>query len=241
MPESAPLPALKSQQERMESARLDNFVDGAFAFAITLLVISGASLPQNVAALEHALRGVPAFAACFAQLAWFWYAHVRWRDSVRLTDSASMLLSLLLVFFALIFVFPLHLVFGALFYGVSKGELSAGSYSTPSGFGLHDTAALFVCYGLSFACMAGTLCALYVHGVRVISGGSRDESIRLRVKAATWGFVATIGVLSMLMAIFLPARAGWIVGVPGFSYSLLSFTGPLAHHYRKHLETALPS
>ena len=225
----------------MESARLDNFVDGAFAFAITLLVISGASLPQNVAALEHALRGVPAFAACFAQLAWFWYAHVRWRDSVRLTDSASMLLSLLLVFFALIFVFPLHLVFGALFYGVSKGELSAGSYSTPSGFGLHDTAALFVCYGLSFACMAGTLCALYVHGVRVISGGSRDESIRLRVKAATWGFVATIGVLSMLMAIFLPARAGWIVGVPGFSYSLLSFTGPLAHHYRKHLETALPS
>jgi uncharacterized membrane protein len=241
MPDVTPQAILETRQERTESARLDNFVDGAFAFAITLLVISGASLPQNVAALEHALRGVPAFAACFAQLAWFWYAHVRWRDSVRLTDSTSLLLSLLLVFFALIFVFPLHLVFGAMFHGISHGELSTGSYSTAAGFGLHDTAALFVCYGLSFACMAGTLCALYVHGVRAADGRTRDESVRLRVKAATWGFVATIGVLSMLMAMILPARAGWVVGVPGFSYLLLSLTGPVTHHYRKHLEATLPS
>ena len=241
MLESTPTAALETRQERTESGRLDNFVDGAFAFAITLLVISGASLPQNVAALEHALRGVPAFAACFAQLVWFWHAHVRWRDSVRLTDRVSLLLSLLLVFFALIFVFPLHLVFGSLFYGVSNGALSAKSSQIPVGFSLHDTAALFVCYGLSFACMAGTLCALYVHGVRVISRGTRDESILLRVKAATWGFATMVGVLSMLMAIFLPAQAGWIVGVPGFSYFLLSFTGPLAHHYRKHLEAASPS
>ena len=241
MPESTPPIVPETRQERTESARLDNFVDGAFAFAITLLVISGASLPQNVAALEHALRGVPAFAACFAQLAWFWHAHVRWRDSVRLTDSTSLLLSLLLVFFALIFVFPLHLVFGGLFYGVSNGGLSGGFSSSDASFILHDTAALFICYGLSFACMAGTLCALYVHGVRAADGRTREESMRLRVKAATWGFVTIIGVLSMLMAIFLPARAGWVVGVPGFSYFLLSFTGPVAHHYRKHLEATLPS
>lgn len=112
MPEANVSTYREARSQRAEGARLDNFVDGAFAFAVTLLLISGATLPRDVAALEYALRGVPAFAACFAQLAWFWHAHVRWRDNVRLTDRSSLLLSLLLVFFALIFVFPLHLVQG---------------------------------------------------------------------------------------------------------------------------------
>jgi len=81
---------MDSRRERTESARLDNFVDGTFAFAITLLVISGTSLPKDIATLEHALRGIPAFAACFAQLAIFWHGHVRWRDSVRLADRTSL-------------------------------------------------------------------------------------------------------------------------------------------------------
>ena len=68
MPDPTPSTGAEARRERAESARLDNFVDGAFAFAITLLVISGADLPKDVAALEHAPRGIPAFAACFALL-----------------------------------------------------------------------------------------------------------------------------------------------------------------------------
>src|SRR6185312_11758971 len=71
MPEPSVSSEFEVRRERTESARLDNFVDGAFAFAITLLLISGATMPRDVAALEHALLGVPAFAVCFAQLAWF--------------------------------------------------------------------------------------------------------------------------------------------------------------------------
>jgi hypothetical protein len=40
-----PATGITARHERSQSERLDNFVDGAFAFAITLLVISGASLP----------------------------------------------------------------------------------------------------------------------------------------------------------------------------------------------------
>jgi len=90
MPEPSVPSETEVRRERTESARLDNFVDGAFAFAVTLLVISGASLPKDIAALEHALRGIPAFAACFGQLAIFWHGHVRWRDSVRLADRTSL-------------------------------------------------------------------------------------------------------------------------------------------------------
>ena len=39
--------------------RLDQFVDAAFGFAVTLLVISGAQ-PENLKDLQAALRNIPA-------------------------------------------------------------------------------------------------------------------------------------------------------------------------------------
>lgn len=224
---------MDSRRERTESARLDNFVDGAFAFAITLLVINGASLPRDVDALEHALRGVPAFAACFAQLVFFWHGHVRWRDAVRLADRTSLYLSLLLVFFALIFVFPLHLVFAGLLNGLSGGALSpdVSSFTGSS----HGIAALFICYGTSFACMAGTLALLYRHAAAAEAREHRPDAIPLRVDMVVWGYYAAVGVFSTLLALALPVRIGWFTGLPGFSFFLLSFTGLVANRYREHL------
>ncbi|MGH8214558.1 MAG: TMEM175 family protein [Rhodanobacteraceae bacterium] len=240
MPEP-PTPAeTDAVREPAEGARLDNFVDGAFAFAITLLVISGAGLPKDVAALEHALRGIPAFAACFGQLAFFWFGHVRWRDTVRLIDTTSMWLSLLLVFFALIFVFPLHLVFAGLFSSVTGSTLSP-DFTSATGNAIGDTAALFVCYGLSFACMAGTLAALYWHGLRARTRNGLTEAIGPRLRVVLWGYVAAVGLLSTLMALVLPAHMGAVDGLPGFAYFLLAFLGPILHFYRKRLTTRLPS
>lgn len=235
MPQPTPLTATESRHERSESARLDNFVDGAFAFAITLLVISGANLPASVAALEHALRGIPAFALCFLQLAWFWHGHVQWRDAVHLTDSASLRLSLLLVFFALIFVFPLHLVYAGLANGMSGGALSPGiSVFTTEPRG---ASALFVVYGLSYACMAGTLAALHRHGARMLVQPAREETIAVRKWAVIWAYVAAVGLLSALLALCL---RGSLVGIAGASYGLLGLIGPIAKHYRKRLESRLP-
>lgn len=234
MPEANVSTYREARSQRAESARLDNFVDGAFAFAITLLLISGASLPRDVAALEYALRGVPAFAACFAQLAWFWHAHVRWRDSVRLTDRSSLLLSLLLVFFALIFVFPLHLVYAGMFNGGSGGILSPDVTT----FARHNQgiAALFVCYGLSYACMAGTLAALYRHGARTATWMDGPAVTAVRVWSVIWAYVAAVGLLSALLALVMPLR--WN-GLAGSAYFLLVFIGLISSRYRKGLK-ALP-
>ena len=228
--------AMDSRRERTESARLDNFVDGAFAFAITLLIISGGSLPKDVDALERALRGIPAFAACFALLALFWHGHVLWRDTLRLTDRTSLLLSLLLVFFALIFVFPLHLVFASLFNGLSDGWLSPD-------FGLTGTRglqAMFIVYGVSFTCMAGTLALLYLHGVRAGAPTGRAEAISLQLQVVRWGFFAAIGALSIVLALALPFRNSVVTGLPGFSYFLLSFTGLVMNLYKKRRAGKLP-
>lgn len=236
----APLPTQnQARHERTESARLDNFVDGAFAFAITLLIISGGGLPTSIAALEHALRGVPAFAACFAQLALFWHGHVRWRDTVRLTDGTSLRLSLLLVFFALIFVFPLHLVFSAFFYAVTRGALSPefqfGGQIVPS------MTALFVCYGLAYTCMAGTLALLFRHGVRT-SQLAREDAIAARITLLIWAFAAAVGLASTVIALALSATGSVaLIGfISGSTYGLLGLRGMLANRYRKLLEARLP-
>ena len=232
--------AAEARHERTESARLDNFVDGAFAFAITLLVIGGASLPKSVSAFEHALLGAPAFAACFAQLALFWHGHVRWRDTVRLTDGASLRLSLLLVFFALIFVFPLHLVFASFFNGLTGGVLSPDFAAANAN--LDSLVTLFVCYGLSFACMAGTLALLFRHGLRS-SALPREQATSARISLLVWSCCAVVGMLSTLIALsaLLIPNKGWVVGLAGLCYVLLAFTGVLARRYRHHLATTLPT
>lgn len=232
MPDVSPPMAIEVRAERSESARLDAFVDGAFAFAITLLVISGASLPKNFAALEYALRGVPAFAACFAQLAFFWHGHVRWRDSVRLTDRTGLVLSLVLVFFALIFVFPLHLVFASFFSSVTGGWLSPDF--ALGGVTIGALAALFVCFGLSFACMAGTLALLFRHGARHARLPA-PERTAARVATATWGYCALVGLASTVIALVALAGAAWLIAVAGFLYALLGCTGIIAGWTRKRL------
>lgn len=234
MAETSVPTAMDSRRERTENARLDNFVDGAFAFAVTLLVISGASLPKDIATLEHALRGIPAFAACFAQLAIFWHGHVRWRDSVHLTDRASLLLSLLLVFFALIFVFPLHLVYASFFSAITHGWLSPDL--AVSSVDLQALAALFACYGLSYACMAGTLALMFRHAAR--SGDlTRANAISVRVSVASWAYYAGVGLLSALIAVSaFAAGTEWLIAIAGFSYALLGFTGGIANRYRARIE-----
>jgi hypothetical protein len=236
MPRVEPATALAAQHARRQSGRLDNFVDGAFAFAITLLVISGASLPRTVAALVEALRGVPAFAVCFLQLVLFWHGHVSWRETFDLTDRRSLQLSLLLVFFALIFVFPLHLVYASFFNGISGGVLSRDFVRSADGTTVHSLKVLFACYGLSYACMGGTLAMLFRHGARTVGSLAAGEAISARVQALVWTCYAIVGLLSTLIA--LCARdggSGWPIALAGFSYALLGFTGLLTSRYRKRL------
>ena len=98
--------------------RLETFVDAAFAFAITLLVVGGGdNIPANYQQFIHAMQQVPAFGLCFASLAFFWYAHYTWSRRFGLEDTPSTVLSLLLIFVILIFVYPLKAVYAGAFNG----------------------------------------------------------------------------------------------------------------------------
>lgn len=102
------------RQRGLAATRLEAFCDAAFAFSVTILVISTGGVPGSYAELLDALRDVPAFAASFAAIAGFWAAHRMWSQRYGLEDRTSTFLSLAMVFVMLIYVYPLKMVFGAL-------------------------------------------------------------------------------------------------------------------------------
>ena len=59
-----------------KSTRVEAFVDAAFAFALTLLVIAGDSIPASVGELLKALKSLPAYALGFLLILKFWTEHV---------------------------------------------------------------------------------------------------------------------------------------------------------------------
>jgi uncharacterized membrane protein len=203
--------------------RLEAFVDAAFAFAVTLLVISIDSIPQSLDELLQALKGVPAFAASFAQLALFWYLHVRWSRRFGLDDLPATLLSLALVFLVLVFVYPLKLLAGLFFRWVTGGWLPAPAELQ----GMSDLMMIFVVYGLMFASLSLCIARLYAHALRrhAVLGLSDEENAATAGDVASWHFATFVGLLSILLALLMPEDAPmWAMGAPGLVYILMNLS-----------------
>ena len=83
-----------------QMTRIETFTDAAFAFAVTLLVVSIDAIPSSYNDLVLALQGVPAFAISFALLFMFWHAHHDWSRRYGLNDFLTVVLSGVLVFLA---------------------------------------------------------------------------------------------------------------------------------------------
>jgi uncharacterized membrane protein len=221
--------SLIEHREGIEAGRLDMFVDGAFAFTLTLLVIGRDAVPVSAQELLHMLGGIPAFAASFSMMAFFWHGHVRWRRHSLRADGRGLLLSLLLVFFALIFVYPLHMMFSSLFSAIDPG-------GRPDGFALSEMGnlrALYVCYGVAFTCMAGTLALLFRHAARVAQREARSP-LQARLEQLSWTVPTVLGLLSALLALALPVSAPPLLwSLPGWLYALMFLIGPLTSRFRR--------
>ena len=207
--------------------RLETFVDAAFAFSLTLLVIFFNELPDTVAELRDALRRVPTFAVCFVLLAMFWAAHNRWSRRYGLDDTRSTVLSLALVLVVLVFVYPLRMVTSA---GLSL--LTAGWVPNElGGLGsnwLLDLQTVFMVYALGFGLMSGLAWQLNAHALRrgdalALDAHERYETIsEIGIHRIMTGAAAASVVLSLLVLAWPPARSfGVLVGAPMWAYAAM--------------------
>jgi uncharacterized membrane protein len=215
--------------------RLEAFVDAAFAFSVTLLVISGDRIPSSVDQLIQALKQLPAYAASFLLIMSFWSSHVRWSQRYGLDDAFARRLSLLLVFLVLIFVYPLKMVFASFFNAMTGGYL-------PTNFAVNqytDIPAMFITFAIAFGSMGAVMVILYWHAwrQRVALKLSYNEIQETKISMVRWLWVPVFALISFVLAVLIPPtpESGWWVGLPGFIYFGQNILQPLTRIYlRKH-------
>lgn len=209
------------RQRGLEMTRLETFTDAAFAFAVTLLVISGDGIPGSYAELIHALKGSPAFAASFATIAAVWAGHRSWSRRYGLEDTSTTLISLALIFVMLIYVYPLKMVFGALFAWISGGWL-------PADFRLdswYELLGLFRIYGIGFVVLNLLMAGLYARAMRATDELRLDimERRSTRAEIVSYMVLAATGAVSVLWATLLPPQ---VAVYAGFVYATLCISMP---------------
>jgi Endosomal/lysosomal potassium channel TMEM175 len=196
----------------LEMTRLETFIDAAFAFAVTTMVIAAEHVPDNITALLDAFRNVPAFVASVAILGIFWRGHWKWSRRYGLEDGVSILISWALLVTILIYIYPLKAIFGSMFYLLSDGHLGR-----PLGIRADGQArALFAIYAMGFTALGLEILLLYLRAWK-LRGPLRlnaREQFLTRAELSGWCIPLAVGIVAFVLALTLPGRhfswSGWI-------------------------------
>src|SRR2546423_3247587 len=109
------LPRLRGFRLRgIAMTRLETFIDAAFAFAISMLVIAAQQIPDDIASLLAAFKNVPTFICSIAVLGIYWRGHWLWGRRYGLEDSPSVLICWSMIITILIFFYPPKAIFGGM-------------------------------------------------------------------------------------------------------------------------------
>ena len=213
------------RQRGDQVTRLETFVDAAFAFAVTLLVVSFDAMPSSFAELHEALRRLPAFLAGFAILAMFWHAHHRFSRRFGLEDATVIFATMALVAATLFYVYPLRMVMSAAM-GFFTGGWASSEFQVRS---FTEFRLIFVIYGVGFAVLAALILWLNLHALRRAEHLQLDAAERMaaRSEVAMQGVLIASAVLSILTALVIPPNKVWMQAVPGMAYGLLGIVMPL--------------
>ena len=189
-----------------EISRLEGFSDAVFAFAVTLLVVS-LEVPRTFHELMEVMQGFVAFGICFALLANVWFHHYRYFRRYGLQTPWAVFLNCSLLFFVLLYVYPLKFLFVEILQGT--GKIEPGEVRT-----------LFVIYGGGYAAVFLVFALLYLHAWRRRTALELNavEQLKTRHSLVDHSAMVLVGLASAALALTLPMR--W-VGLAGYFYFVI--------------------
>jgi hypothetical protein len=207
------LPRLKGFRLRgLEMTRLETFIDAAFAFAVTMMVIASEHVPDDINALLAAFKHVPAFLASVVVLGIFWRGHWTWSRRYGLEDGVSIFISWALLATILIYIYPLKAIFESMFYLLSDGR-------SGQALGVRNETqdrSIFAIYAIGFTAIAVEIVLLYLRAwkLREPLRLNARERFMTRADLMGWSVPATVGMIALVLALTLPASqvswSGWI-------------------------------
>ncbi len=212
-------------------SRLETFVDAAFAFGVTMLVISAGSMPSSMPELIAALHRVPTFGVCFLLLMMLWWAHNQWSRRFGIETGNTACLSLLFVFVMLVWIYPLRIVFGGAMHFFTRRWVPMEIELTSSA----DLQTCFQIYGVGFGALNAILWALNRKALRMKDELELDtvEVLETRRAIGVHAIHAAVATFSVFLTFFLvDAQSIW-VALPGFAY-VLTGVAMSWHHARFH-------
>jgi Endosomal/lysosomal potassium channel TMEM175 len=213
------LPRLRGFRLRgIAMTRLETFIDAAFAFAISMLVIAAQQIPDNIQALLAAFKNVPTFVCCIAVLGIYWRGHWLWSRRYGLEDSLSILISWALIVTILIFIYPLKAIFGAMWNLISNGQVGQP-------FSLHTTESqvrtIFAIYAIGLIALSAEIVLLYLRAwqLREPLRLNARERFMTRGELTGWSIPVSVGLVSLVFSFTLPIeKIGWC----GWVYFLMA-------------------
>ncbi|MDX1499345.1 MAG: TMEM175 family protein [Woeseiaceae bacterium] len=208
------------RQRGEEMTRLETFTDAAFAFAVTLLVVGGGdSVPDSYSDMVAAMKQVPAFAASFANIMFFWYAHHVWSRRFGLENAGAMFLSLLLVFVVLIYVYPLKAIYSGAIEFFTAGYLPS-FFSIGS---LDDLRTMFVIFGVGYFSLSAVIVLLNRHALKCRDRLqlSELEVFDTQTTVRVWIINMIVPAGSIVLALTLPGPLLFLAGMFYASFGVL--------------------
>ncbi len=195
-----------------EVTRLESFSDAVFGFALTLLVVS-LDVPKNFDDLLNTMRGFPAFAVCFILLALIWNSHYKFCRRYGLQDTTARVLTCVLLFLVLFYVYPLKFLFS-----ISFNDMIFGGGANAVPMTAAQVSTLLVIYGLGFAAVYLALTILYLHAWRLREPLELNELEKFDTRYIIYRLLLLVGV--GLIAAALASRRSTLKW-SGYSYFLL--------------------
>ncbi len=216
---------------RHDVSRLEAFSDAAFAFALTLLVVS-LNVPRSYDELMRLLQGSLSFACCFALLFWIWHEHNLFFRRYGLQDGLTVFLNGVLLFVVLFYVYPLKFMFDSMF-----AQMIPGAHPDLTRMTLPQLSRASSVYALGFIVLFVMFALLYRHAYhrREQLGLTPMEVFEAKSYAGHHLVSAAVGGVALLVALFVPLRFAPL------SPMCFALMGPAHYYFGNRVERRRPA
>ena len=213
----------KFQWRGGEVSRLESLVDGVFAIAVTLLIVSR-DVPQSFQDFVNVMWTFSGFIITFTFLFMIWYAHYLFHRRYGLEDFKTVLLNSLLIFLILFYIYPLKFLATVLIGEVILNAI----FNMNVDFGFQgeiftfmNMRTIMLVYGAGVFMIWAIITMLYKHAYnhRNLLELNDFEIQTTKEYMLVYMIMSSFGLLSVILAYFLPLHwsplAGWVYAAIG--------------------------